>query len=73
MSNTSGIASEYKATEAGGGDYVDVTSLFCTNSQCPVIIGNTLVYFDWAHMTFEFSREMAAVTGALVDRALEGQ
>lgn len=68
--NEVGIANETAATEAGGGQYADVTDLFCTADRCPVIIANTLVYFDKNHMTFEYSSLMAPVIGALADRAL---
>ena len=32
--------------QAGGGQYADLTELFCTADRCPVIVGNTLVYVD---------------------------
>ena len=44
--NQAGIAAESAATKAGGGQYADLTDLFCTADRCPVIVGNTLVYFD---------------------------
>jgi peptidoglycan/LPS O-acetylase OafA/YrhL len=68
--NESGIAAEAAATKAGGGQYADITKLFCTADRCPVIVGNTLVYLDWNHQTFEYSRLLAPVIGALADRAL---
>ena len=68
--NESGIAAEAAATEAGGGEYVDTTDLFCTSERCPVIVGNTLVYVDENHMTLEYARLLAPVIGALADRAL---
>jgi peptidoglycan/LPS O-acetylase OafA/YrhL len=68
--NESGIAAESAATTAGGGQYADLTELFCTADRCPVIVGNTLVYFDWIHLTVEYSRLLAPVVGALADRAL---
>jgi peptidoglycan/LPS O-acetylase OafA/YrhL len=68
--NEPGIAAELAATKAGGGQYVDLTELFCTTNRCPVIVGNTLVYFDWSHLTFEYSRLLAPVIGALADSAL---
>jgi peptidoglycan/LPS O-acetylase OafA/YrhL len=68
--NESGIAAEAAATEAGGGQYVDVTDLFCTNRRCPVIVGNTLVYFDSYHLTIEYSGWLAPVAETLADRAL---
>ncbi|PRC41872.1 acyltransferase [Mycobacterium sp. ITM-2017-0098] len=68
--NEPGIAAEAAATEAGGGQYVDVTDLFCTDRRCPVIVGNTLVYFDSYHLTIEYSGLLAPVAGTLADRAL---
>jgi peptidoglycan/LPS O-acetylase OafA/YrhL len=68
--NRAGIAAETAATAAGGGQYTDLTELFCTTDRCPVIVGNTLVYFDWEHLTLEYSRLLAPVIGVLADRAL---
>ena len=68
--NQPGIAAESAATKAGGGQYADLTELFCTADRCPVIVGNTLVYFDWEHLTLEYSRQLAPAIGALADRAL---
>jgi SGNH domain (fused to AT3 domains) len=68
--NSSGIAAESAATEAGGGQYINLTDLFCTPNNCPVIVGNTLVYVDESHLTLEYSRLLAPVMGALADRAL---
>nr|WP_234788802.1 acyltransferase family protein [Mycolicibacterium iranicum] len=68
--DASGIAAEAAATESAGGHYVDVTDLFCTDRRCPVIIGNTLVYFDSYHLTIEYSELLAPVAGALADRVM---
>jgi peptidoglycan/LPS O-acetylase OafA/YrhL len=68
--NESGIAAESAATQAGGGQYADLTALFCTVDRCPVIIGNTLVYIDKNHLTSDYVRQLAPVMGALADRAL---
>ena len=68
--NESGIAAESAATTAGGGQYSDLTDLFCTTELCPVIVGNTLVYMDETHTTLEYSRQLAPVMGALADRTL---
>ena len=70
--NESGIAAESAATKAGGGQYADITELFCTADRCPVIVGNTLAYQDQYHLTVEYSRLLAPVIGALSDRALAG-
>src|SRR5262249_50756181 len=37
--NDRGIAAEAAATTAAGGQYADVTPLFCTADRCPVIVG----------------------------------
>jgi peptidoglycan/LPS O-acetylase OafA/YrhL len=68
--NQPGIAAESAATKAGGGQYADVTELFCTADRCPVIVGNTLVYVDNAHLTVKYSQLLAPVMGALADRTL---
>jgi peptidoglycan/LPS O-acetylase OafA/YrhL len=68
--NDPGIAAETSATKAGGGQYADLTALFCTAERCPVIVGNTLVYQDSYHVSLEYSELMAPVLGALADRAL---
>jgi peptidoglycan/LPS O-acetylase OafA/YrhL len=68
--NGSGIVAEAAATNAGGGEYVDLTELFCTADRCPVIVGNALVYLDWTHLTREYSRLLAPALAALADRAL---
>ncbi|GFG82064.1 acyltransferase [Mycobacterium paragordonae] len=65
-----GMAAEAAAVKAGGGQYVDLTDLFCTKQHCPVIIGNTLVYVDAGHLTLEYSRLLAPALAALSDRAL---
>ncbi|EHB49696.1 acyltransferase 3 [Mycolicibacterium rhodesiae JS60] len=68
--NQSGIAAEAAATAAGGGQYADLTDLFCTTERCPVIVGNTLVYLDVSHLTLQYSRVVTPAIGALADRAL---
>ncbi|WP_319437507.1 acyltransferase family protein [Mycobacterium sp. RTGN5] len=68
--NDAGIKAESAATTAGGGQYADITDLFCTTERCPVIVGNTLVYLDKNHLTIEYVRSLAPVIGALADRAL---
>jgi len=71
--NQPGINAESAAITAGGGQYVDVSDLFCTASRCPVIVGNTLVYSDQYHITAEYSRVLAPVIEALAARAMARQ
>jgi hypothetical protein len=65
-----GMAAEAAAVKAGGGQYADLTELFCTTNRCPVIVGNTLVYVDAGHLTLEYSRLLAPAIAALAARAL---
>jgi peptidoglycan/LPS O-acetylase OafA/YrhL len=67
--NQSGIATETAATKAGGGHYDELTELFCTADRCPVVVGNTMVYFD-DHVTREYAGTLAPAMGALADRSL---
>jgi SGNH domain (fused to AT3 domains) len=68
--NGAGVAAEQAATTSGGGQYADLTPLFCTAERCPVIVGNELVYRDDNHVTIEYAQSLAPVIGALADRAL---
>jgi len=65
-----GIAKERAAVEGNGGQYADTTELFCTRGQCPVIVGNVMVFYDSGHLSREYSLTLAPVMGALADRAL---
>ncbi|ORW84647.1 acyltransferase [Mycobacterium sp. IEC1808] len=67
-----GMAAEAAAVKAGGGQYADLSELFCTAKRCPVVVGNTLVYVDAGHLTLEYSRLLAPAIAALADRALAG-
>lgn len=68
--HTDGIDAERAATTGAGGQYVDLTDLFCTPDGCPPIVGNTLVFRDDNHITTEYAQLLAPVMGALADRAL---
>lgn len=68
--NDAGVAAEQAATTAGGGEYADLTSMFCTAGRCPVIVGNTLVFRDDNHLTVSYAQTLGPAIGALTDRAL---
>ena len=71
--NDPGIAAEKAATVAGGGQYADITDLFCTADRCPMIVGNNLLFRDDNHITTEYAQTLEPVLGALADRALNRQ
>ncbi len=68
--NDTGIAAEAAATAAAGGQYADLSALFCTTDRCPVIVGNNLVYRDDNHVTIAYAQALGPVVGAIADRAL---
>lgn len=68
--DASGIAGEAIATKAGGGQYADLTDLFCTADRCPPIVGNTLVYTDSNHVYTPYAQLLAPAIAALIDREL---
>ncbi len=65
-----GMGAERAATTVAGGQYADLTDLFCTVDRCPAIVGNTLVFRDDNHITTEYAQLLTPVIGALADRAL---
>jgi hypothetical protein len=65
-----GIAAEAAATAAAGGQYADLSQLFCTTTRCPVIVGNQLVFRDDNHVTIQYAQFLAPVVSALLDRAV---
>ncbi|MGY4711749.1 acyltransferase family protein [Mycolicibacterium sp. CBM1] len=68
--NADGIAAEAAVVRAAGGHYADLSSLFCTDTVCPVIIGSDLVFRDDNHITVEYAQALAPVLGMVTERAL---
>ena len=48
---------------AVGGRYADLTDLFSATNSCPVIVGDTSVYWDSGHVTVEYPRRLGRVIG----------
>ncbi len=68
--NDAGIAAESAATAVGGGQYTNLSDLFCTAARCPVIVGNTLVFRDDNHITTEYAQVLAPLLTEMIERAL---
>ena len=68
--NDAGVAAEAAATAAGGGQYAELSDLFCTTDRCPVIVGNTLVYRDDNHVTTEYAQVLAPLLAEHVENAM---
>ena len=52
-------AFEREVALAAGAVYIDVNDYLCTETFCPVILGNQLVYRDRHHVTATFARDLA--------------
>ena len=68
--DANGIAAEAAAVRAAGGQYAELSSLFCTEKVCPVIIGNNLVYRDDNHITVPYARTLAPILAMITDQAM---
>ena len=54
----------------GGGQYADLSALFCAAGVCPVVVGNDLVFRDDNHLTVSYSRTLAPVLGMIAEQAI---
>ncbi|WP_100345681.1 acyltransferase family protein [Compostimonas suwonensis] len=52
-------SAEEQVTIDAGGEYVDLNDYICSSEICGPIIGNTLVYRDYNHLTATFVRSLA--------------
>ena len=67
--NANGIRAEQAAVLAAGGQYLDLSTLFCTAGRCPVIVGNILLFRDDNHLTTSYPGWLSPVLGAELDAA----
>jgi hypothetical protein len=49
---------EAKATRSVGGTYIDTVAWACTASLCPIVIANTLAYFDQWHFSESYVKRL---------------
>lgn len=68
--NAAGIAAESEAVQAGGGRYAELTSLFCTQAVCPVIVGRDLVFRDDNHITVPYARTLGPIMAMITAEAM---
>lgn len=50
---------------------IDMTDAFCIGDVCPTIVGNTFVYLDDNHTTFDYAQTMSAFFAQRLDAGLE--
>jgi hypothetical protein len=68
--NANGIAAEAAAVRAAGGQYAELSSLFCTEKVCPVIVGKDLVYRDDNHIAVPYAQTLGPILAMLADEAM---
>ncbi len=49
-----------------GADFVDIGPLVCTDTTCPLVVGDQVVYFDEDHITVTWARTVATDFGKLL-------
>ena len=49
---------EAKAAKSVGGTYIDTVAWACTASLCPIVIANTLAYFDQWHLSESYVKRL---------------
>lgn len=69
--NEQGTRAEQAVVQAAGGTYLDVSPWVCTSHTCAVVVGNLLVFRDDNHLSTAFTRWLAPVLGARLQRALK--
>lgn len=68
--DSDGIRAEVQATGAGGGQYADMSGMFCTAAVCPVVVGRELVFRDDNHLTRTYAEALAPVLDVIAEQAL---
>ncbi|HPU13536.1 MAG TPA: acyltransferase family protein [Aeromicrobium sp.] len=54
----------YAEAAAGNGiKVIDLTDRFCTDSTCPVVVGNVIVFRDYSHLSADYSRLLGPILG----------
>jgi hypothetical protein len=58
------------AAAAVGARYLDFTEYLCNRNICPVIIGNTLIYLDYLHLTASSAKAFAPLFETAISETL---
>jgi len=56
--------------EVRGATYLDTTGWFCARSECPMVVGGSIVYFDTGHLTKTYVQRLAAPFRAAFRQAI---
>jgi hypothetical protein len=61
---------EIAGAKKAGATVIDPTPWFCTATECPAVIANTIVYEDNSHITATYGRSLAPELGRALSNAL---
>lgn len=61
------------AERATNAHIVDLTDFYCTESECPPVVGNAVVAGGWSHLTGTYAKTLAPYLARGVDAVLEGR
>ena len=64
------LETERKVAKDEGIALIEAQMWVCPTEPCPVIIKNTLVYFDPGHMTATFSASLSSKLNAAIKKAI---
>ena len=61
------------AAQLSGAQVIDLSSFYCTESECPMVVGNVAVYYDTTHLTATYDRTLGPYLGYALRRAIGGR
>ncbi|MEW1778966.1 acyltransferase family protein [Streptomyces sp. NPDC086777] len=65
-------ALERDVAEENGAKVIDTVPAFCSNGYCPAVIGGTVVYFDYSHMTGSYAKSLVPFLQPTFKKILAG-
>ncbi|MFF1632886.1 acyltransferase family protein [Leifsonia sp. NPDC058248] len=58
------------AARTPGVSSIDLSSRYCTPTECPMVVGNVVVYYDPTHLTATYDRTLGPYLAAQLRRAI---
>jgi peptidoglycan/LPS O-acetylase OafA/YrhL len=58
------------AAQTPGVSTIDLSSHYCTATECPMVVGNVVVYYDSTHLTATYDSTLGPYLGAQLRRAI---
>ncbi len=58
------------AAQLPGASVIDLSSAYCTATQCPMVVGDVAVYYDTTHLTATYDRTVGPYLGRALRQAI---